>query len=63
MYFARQHTRMSLEEIGGYFGGRDHTTVMHAVSMVSARRGEEPDFAETLASLEAGFLPSQRLST
>jgi chromosomal replication initiator protein len=26
MYLARRHTRFSLEEIGGYFGGRDHTT-------------------------------------
>ncbi|MCA9310703.1 MAG: chromosomal replication initiator protein DnaA, partial [Phycisphaerales bacterium] len=26
MYLARRHTRYSLEEIGGYFGGRDHTT-------------------------------------
>lgn len=30
MYLARDLTRHSLEEIGGYFGGRDHTTVLHA---------------------------------
>jgi chromosomal replication initiator protein len=30
------HPRYSLEEIGGYFGGRDHTTVMHAVRTVDA---------------------------
>jgi len=30
MYLARNLTRHSLEEIGGYFGGRDHTTVLHA---------------------------------
>ena len=35
MYLARRHTRYSLEEIGGYFGGRDHTTVMHAVRTVT----------------------------
>jgi len=30
MYLARQLTPHSLEEIGGYFGGRDHTTALHA---------------------------------
>lgn len=34
MFLARKHTRYSLEEIGGYFGGRDHTTVLHAVRTV-----------------------------
>jgi chromosomal replication initiator protein len=37
MWLARKHTRFSLEEIGGYFGGRDHTTVMHAVRTVGSR--------------------------
>src|SRR5208337_2316634 len=36
MFLARRHTRYSLEEIGGYFGGRDHTTVLHGVRTVEA---------------------------
>ncbi|MSR18229.1 MAG: chromosomal replication initiator protein DnaA [Phycisphaerales bacterium] len=35
MWLARRHTRYSLEEIGGYIGGRDHTTVLHAVKSVT----------------------------
>ncbi|GMV25738.1 MAG: hypothetical protein AMXMBFR58_17690 [Phycisphaerae bacterium] len=52
MYLARKHTRHSLEEIGGYFGGRDHTTVMHAVKTVEHKRSHESDFDETVRSLE-----------
>ncbi len=42
MYLARKHTRYSLEEIGGYFGGRDHSTVLHAVRKITNdREGDE----------------------
>ncbi len=41
MYLARQLTRRSLEEIGGYFGGRDHSTVLHATKTI--RRQMEID--------------------
>jgi chromosomal replication initiator protein len=34
MYLARQLTRMSLEQIGACFGGRDHSTVLHACRKV-----------------------------
>ncbi len=52
MYLAREHTRHSLEEIGNHFGGRDHTTVMHAVRTVKARRGGDTDFEAVVRSLE-----------
>jgi chromosomal replication initiator protein len=42
MWLARKHTRYSLEEIGSYFGGRDHTTVMHAIRAVDLRRDTDP---------------------
>src|SRR5262249_13112698 len=34
MYLTRQLTRLSLMQIGAYFGGRDHTTVLHACRKV-----------------------------
>src|SRR5947209_6469766 len=53
MFLARRHTRYSLEEIGGYFGGRDHTTVMHAVRTVGDDVKNDPEIAEQLTYLEA----------
>jgi chromosomal replication initiator protein len=52
MYLARKHTRHSLEEIGGYFGGRDHTTVMHAVRTIELKIQSGGDFPAVIQSLE-----------
>jgi chromosomal replication initiator protein len=52
MYLARRHTHYSLEEIGGYFGGRDHTTVLHAVRTVDEGVKRKPDVAEQLTHIE-----------
>jgi chromosomal replication initiator protein len=41
MYLARSLTRHSLEEVGGYFGGRDHTTVLHANRTIQALRSRD----------------------
>ena len=53
MWLARKNTRFSLEEIGGYFGGRDHTTVMHALKIVEARMEEDPAFARLIEELKS----------
>jgi len=60
MYLARRLTRHSLQEIGGYFGGRDHTTVMHAVKAVESRLSEDPDFATAMKTIEERIRPSRR---
>ncbi len=51
MYLAREHTPMSLEEIGGYFGGRDHTTVLHAVRTIQKQCNDDPDLGVTVQEL------------
>lgn len=52
MWLARRQTRFSLEEIGGYFGGRDHTTVMHSVKAVDERITTDPRLAQQVKSLD-----------
>jgi len=46
MYLAKQLTSRSLPEIGRKFGGRDHTTVMHAVKKVEELRQADVTFCE-----------------
>jgi chromosomal replication initiator protein len=48
MYLAKQLTARSLPEIGRKFGGRDHTTVMHAVRKVDELRSTDRGFAEDI---------------
>lgn len=52
MYLARKHTRFSLGEIGGYFGGRDHTTVMHAIRSIDTRRTGDRHLDDEVRRLE-----------
>jgi chromosomal replication initiator protein len=52
MYLARRITRHSLEEIGGFFGGRDHSTVLHGVKKITKLVEKEPATQELLS----GFL-------
>jgi len=52
MYLARKHTHCSLEEIGGYFGGRDHSTVLHAIRAVEDMLATDQNTARQIADLE-----------
>jgi len=53
MYLIRTLTRHSLEEIGGYFGGRDHTTVMHACDRIKTLISQDPSIAAAIEHLTA----------
>ena len=52
MYLAKDMTKKSLPEIGELFGGRDHTTVLHAVRKISAERTTNPELNQQLHVLE-----------
>lgn len=52
MYLARLLTCESLESIGRYFGGRDHTTVLHACRKVEGSLGSEAVIHEAVKRLE-----------
>lgn len=51
MYFAREHTNLSLKTIGLYFGGRDHSTVVHAYKWVVSKAKAEPVFSARIAEM------------
>ncbi|MCS7073448.1 MAG: chromosomal replication initiator protein DnaA, partial [Bacteroidia bacterium] len=58
MYFAKNMTKASLKTIGAYFGGRDHSTVIHAITTVEdlssidkEYRGQVDDIRKRLQQL------------
>jgi chromosomal replication initiator protein len=51
MYLAKQLTTRSLPDIGRRFGGRDHTTVLHAVRRIEALRAEDAALAADLEAI------------
>jgi chromosomal replication initiator protein len=51
MVLARRLTRMSLEDVGSYFGGRDHSTVLHAVKKIERLVEEDPEVRRMVAQL------------
>jgi len=53
MYLARQLTVMSLEQIGEYFGGRDHTTVLHACRKVEQAMKKDAVLSGTVRQIHA----------
>ncbi|MEY4428425.1 MAG: hypothetical protein RLZZ182_1114 [Pseudomonadota bacterium] len=52
MYLAKELTQKSLPEIGELFGGRDHTTVLHAVRKIMGERGKDTELNQQLHVLE-----------
>ena len=52
MYLCREFTELSLPKIGDSFGGRDHTTVLHACDKISNNIKIDPTLAEDIRNLK-----------
>jgi chromosomal replication initiator protein len=55
MYLARQLTHASLAEVGRAFGGKDHTTVLHAVDKIQTLLQDDPKLRKTVDGLIQGI--------
>jgi len=62
MYFAKEYTKFSLKSIGYHFGGRDHSTVIHAVQSVSDMRDSDKKFRASFEELEKRLKMKSSLS-
>jgi chromosomal replication initiator protein len=56
MFLMKKMTNRSLREIGSYIGGRDHSTVVHAVSKIEQYIQNNPAFSEKLHKIENDIL-------
>ncbi|MCZ6689433.1 MAG: chromosomal replication initiator protein DnaA [Planctomycetota bacterium] len=56
MYLARELTGLSLNQIGEYFGGRDHSTVLYSTDKIRRLLDSDPLTQETLESLRKKIL-------
>jgi chromosomal replication initiator protein len=55
MYLIRDLTSHSFPEIGEFFGGRDHSTVLYAVKKIQERLDDDAELAKTVAEVRASL--------
>lgn len=55
MYLLYNELRLPFEQVGRLFGGRDHTTVIHAVDKISAMLKTDPGIAKIIADIKHGL--------
>lgn len=56
MYLTKEHTSLSLSEIGRSFGGKDHATVIYACKQVEERRQRDENFNRMIDSINRKIL-------
>ena len=55
MYITKELTNLSLKSIGYHFGGRDHSTVIHAIQTVSDLMASDKEINATVTKLIKSF--------
>jgi chromosomal replication initiator protein len=60
MLLARRLSGKSLQQIGDFFGGRDHSTVIHACRRLEALLPQAADLQVNLSQIEAALIPTER---
>jgi chromosomal replication initiator protein len=60
MYLSREHTHETLPAIGRHFGGRDHSTVLHACKRAASRIGTDPDAYDAVTKITAQLTDAGR---
>lgn len=58
MYLCRIMTEKSLEAIGSYFGGKDHSTVMHAIEKIKFKMKTNDNLVNTIETIKKKIIPS-----
>ena len=56
MYLSRSLTNNSLKYVGNQFGGRDHSTVIHACDLISKKMSNDPELREKIDKITASLL-------
>ena len=62
-WLARHHTPHTMGELGRCFGGRDHTTILHAVSAINEQMTADAEFAAEVQSVESAVEIAKRSLT
>lgn len=59
MYLAHELTTLTLVRIGGAFGGRDHTTALHAIATIKRLRESDPQIRRDITAIIRQIGPEQ----
>lgn len=53
IYLTREMTPLSLPQIGGLYGGRDHTTILNSIERIESALGQDPDLTTSIEIIRA----------